>query len=146
MVRVLLLAGIMLIFAGTATWAVASNPWIRTCRIEEGQFWVLKAGSEEYSMCFFGNAAVGAEALFMFKAKTGSTEAVQAYKNRNASSARGGVCGSFDAEVVQAKDSEGQTFNLCKFSDNSLMEETTLWMGPGSDDNQGLDKALSKTY
>lgn len=82
----------------------------------------------------------------MFKAKTGTTEALQAYKGRNASSARGGVCGSFDAEVVQGKDSEGQTFNLCQFSDHSLIEETTLWMGPGSDDNQGLDKALSKTY
>lgn len=123
-----------------------SNPWMRACRIEAGQFWVLKAGNQDYVMCFFGDFAIGAEALFKFKTKAGMPEAVIAYKNRNASSARGGICGSYDAESVQGKDSQGQVFNLCQFSDDSLIEETTLWMGPGSPSSQGLDKALSSTY
>ena len=145
MVRILLLAG-MIIFAGVSSFAANNNPWMRACRIEAGQFWVLKAGSEEYSMCFFGESAVGAEALFQFKSKSATPEAVVAYKNRNASSARGGICGSFDAEVLQGKDTDGQTFNVCKFSDGSLIEETTLWLGPGAGTTLGLDKALSSTY
>lgn len=143
--RILLLAG-MIIFAGVSSFAANNNPWMRACRIEAGQFWVLKAGTVQYSMCFFDDSAIGAETLFLFKSNAGVSEAVLAYKNRNASAARGGICGSFDAEAIQGKDTEGQTFNICKFSDGSLMEETTLWLGPGAGTTQGLDKALSSTY
>lgn len=142
--RILLLAGMMIFTTANALAAPNRNPWMRTCRIEAGQFWVLKAGSQEYTMCFFGEAAIGAEALFLFKTNAGIVDAVSAYKSRNASSARGGVCGSYDAEVVQGRDSEGHTFNLCRFADKSLIEETTLWMGPGS--SPALDRALSSPY
>lgn len=145
MMRVLFLSFIM-ISMGAASFAANNNPWMRTCRIDQGQFWVLKSGSEELSMCFFGDSGVGAESFFLFKTNEGPTQAIQAYKNRNSSSARGGVCGAFDAELVQGKDTQGQTFNICRFEDNSLIEETTLWLGPGSGASESLDRALSKTY
>jgi len=141
----ILFPAVLLFFAASVSGA-ANNPWMRVCRIDEGQFQALKAGGEEVSVCFFGEAGIGAEAFFLFKTNSGSTEAVQAYKNRNSSSPRGGVCGAFDAEPVQAKDSQGQVYNLCRFSDQSLIEETTLWLGPGSAVSEGLDRALSKTY
>ncbi|WP_415061208.1 hypothetical protein [Bdellovibrio sp.] len=145
MMRVLLLS-IAMIFLGASSGIAASNPWMRTCRIDLGQFWVLKAGSEELAMCFFGDAGVGAEAFFLFKTNSGVTEAIEAYKSRNSSSARGGVCGAFGAELVEGKDTNGQTFNVCRFTDQSLIEETTLWLGPGSAGHGGLDRALSSTY
>lgn len=148
MMRVLLLSiGVVLATALTASFAQAENPWIRTCRVDQGQFWVLKAGTDDYSMCFFGDAGIGAESFFLFKTKsTTNSEALRTYKNRKTSSPRGGVCGAFDADLIEAKDSEGQTFNICRFSDLSLIEETTLWLGPGSVGNENLDRALSKTY
>lgn len=143
--RVLLISLVM-IFSGTYSWASNNNPWMRTCRIDQGQFWVLKAGSSDLALCFFGNSGVGAEAFFLFKTNTSPVEALQVYKNRKSSSPRGGVCGSFGADLVEARDTEGQTFNICRFSDQSLIEETTLWMGPGSAENADLDKALFSTY
>jgi hypothetical protein len=146
MMRVLLLS-IMMMGSGTSAWAANNNPWMRACRIDQGQFWVLNVGNHnDLALCFFGNSGVGAEALFLFKTNAGVPLAIQAYKNRNSSPTGGGVCGSFGADLVQGKDSEGQTFNICRFSDQSLIEETTLWMGPGSVDSADLDKALSSTY
>ncbi len=122
------------------------NPLIRACSIEAGQFWVVKEKNQDYALCFFGDVAIGAEALFFFKSKSRMPESVLAYKNRTSSSARGGICGSYDAESLQGKDTKGEVFNLCVFSDGSLIEETTLWLGPGSPSTQALDKALSSTY
>lgn len=144
--RVLLLS-VMMMSSSVSVWAAAGNPWLRVCRIDQGQFWVLNMGSrDDLAMCFFGNAAVGAESFFLFKTNSGMPQAIQSYKNRNSSSSRGGVCGSFGADLVTGKGSEGQTFNICRFPDQSLIEETTLWIGPGSIDSADLDKALSSTY
>lgn len=133
------------ILATSTSWG-NNNPLIRVCRLEEGHFWVLQAGNNDIPLCFFGKAALGAEALLLFKTTEGSTEALKAYNDRNSSAPRGGVCGSFDADVVEGLDSDGQTFNVCRFSDSSYIEETTLWLGPGHSSNAALDKALSKTY
>lgn len=143
--RVLLLA-LSMMFASSA-FAANNNPWMRACRIEAGQFWVLKTESNsELVMCFFNNAAIGAEALFLFKSNQGVSKSIQAYKNRKSSGARGGVCGSFGATLVQGSDAEGQEFNICRFSDGSVIEETTLWLGPGAGGHGALDRALSSTY
>lgn len=145
MVRLLLLA--LTMFFSTSVFAANNNPLMRTCRVEGGQFWILKTEAKsELVMCFFNNAAVGAEALFQFKSNQGVAKSIQAYKTRKGSAVRGGVCGSFAATLVQGQDSEGQEFNVCRFSDNSLIEETTLWLGPGAGGHGALDRALSSTY
>lgn len=132
------------ILAASISWG-NSNPLMRTCRLEQGHFWVLQAGYHDIPLCFFDKAAIGAEALLIFKTNQGSTEALKAYNNRNSSAPRGGVCGSFDADVVEGTDTEGQTFNVCRFSDDSYIEETTLWLGPGNSSNAALDKALANS-
>lgn len=141
-----LLLSIAMIFSSVGAWAANGNPWARVCKVSEGTFWVLYGGEEHHSMCFFGSAAIGAEALFLFKTNSGTSQAIEAYKNRKNSSPRGGICGSFNSNLVQAQDSDGRTFNLCQFADKSLIEETTLWLGPGIGANESLDKALSNTY
>ncbi len=145
MVRVLLLA-LSMMFASSA-FAANNNPLMRACRIEAGQFWILKTeANAELVMCYFNNAGIGAFSLFQFKSNQGVSKAIQAYKTRKSSAARGGVCGSFGATLVQGSDTEGQTFNVCRFSDESLIEETTLWLGPGAGGHGALDRALSSTY
>ncbi len=140
-----LLLSVVVIFGGAFTQAATESPWGRICRNEQGQVSTLKAGSDELSVCFFGDAAIGAETLFLYKTKaTNSTEALHAYKNRKTSSPRGGVCGAFDADLLQTKGANGENFNFCRFSDSSLIEETTLWLGPGSVSSESLDRALTK--
>ncbi|KYG61253.1 hypothetical protein [Bdellovibrio bacteriovorus] len=144
MMKVFLLS-ITMIFAGLTAQA-ANNPWMRTCRIDQGQFWTIKVGSDEQALCLFGDASIGAETFFLFKTNAGVGDAIDAYKHRKSSSPRGGVCGAFDAELIEGKDTSGRTFNICRFDDGSLIEETTLWLGAGSGSNEALDRALSKTY
>ncbi|UOF01969.1 hypothetical protein [Bdellovibrio reynosensis] len=141
--RNLLLTFIILL--GPFVVVAANNPLIRACRIENGQFWLLHAGDKDLALCFFDEAAVGADALFKFKTSE-PTQAIDAYKNRKSSFTKGGVCGAYDAEVFTAKDSEGHQYNVCVFEDQSMIEETSLWFGPGAAGNEGLDKALKKTY
>lgn len=123
-----------------------NNPWLRACSIEAGQFWVLTDGSnDELAMCFFDGAAIGAEALFKFKTKSGVSQSIQAYKQRKPAT-NGGGCESFNADAVDAVDSNQQMFSVCRFPDGSLIEENTLELGPNSGDTEALDRALSRTY
>lgn len=142
----LLLAG-LISFLGSSVYAANNNPWMRVCRIEQGQFQLVQVESTEYALCFFGSRAVGAETLFSFKANISEPQAVAAYKQRQLSYARGGVCGAFGADLLEGVDpTTGQSLNICRFSDNSLIEEATLWLGPGTTGSQALDRALSSTY
>lgn len=136
MMRILLLT--LVIGLSSAT-AMASNPMIRACTIAEGTFWVLEGG-QEYPMCFFDNAGLGALEFFKFKSNQGVSLAIQAYKAGSSS------CQSAGAVQVQGSDSNGQTFQLCQFSDGSLVVASTLATGPGSAATAKLDQALSSTY
>lgn len=139
--KVLLLSAVM-IFA--AAWAQAdTSSWKQACQKGQGLFSVLKDGSEEIPVCFFGEAIVGAKAWSQLEAGV-QAESLKAYKTRRNSSVRGGVCGAFDADLLVVKDSKGATYNFCRFEDSSVMEETTLWLGPGTAISDALDKALSK--
>lgn len=142
--RVLLLFAI-LVFSSLSVFSANNNPWMRSCRIEQGQFWLVKA-QKELALCLFDDAAIGAETLFLYKTNQKKPLAVAAYLNRESAATRGGVCGTYDAELLEARDGQGQSFNLCKFQDGSFIEETTLWLGPDSGSTDALDKALSTKY
>lgn len=143
MMRVLLLSFVMTLSG--AAFAANSNPWMRVCRIDQGLFLDLQ-GDQEYVMCFFDNAGVGAEDFFKFKTKVGLTQALQAYKNRSSSVDADQICEQTGAKAVQGSDSQGQVFDVCQFKDGSLIEAVTLWQGPGAPENEKLDQALSATY
>lgn len=145
MMRVLLLSLVMSLSAGSALAAGNSNPWMRVCRIDGGLFYNL-TGSEDYVMCFFDNAGVGAEAFFKFKTKGGDTLALKAYRNQNVTADADQVCAASGAQSVEGSDDQGQTFELCKFRDGSLIDAATLSSGPGAPGNEKLDAALQSTY
>lgn len=142
-----LLLTCLISFLGSSVYAANNNPWMRVCRIEQGQFQLIQVESSQYALCFLGNRALGAEALFSFKANISEPLAVTAYKQRQISYARGGVCGAFGADLLEGMDpTTGNSLNICRFSDNSLIEEATLWLGPGTAGSDALDKALANTY
>lgn len=132
-----------ILFVAMPLWAATNNPLAQTCSADDGKFWTVK-GKKEISLCFFKEAGIGAKTLFSFKENGEKTEALTAYQKGSTGAQRGGVCGSFSAELVEVSDSTGQVFNLCKFDDGSYIEETTLWLGSGH--NEELDKVLSSRY
>lgn len=120
--------------------AASANLSANLCRDDEGRFWVGKAGAE-VRLCFFKDAAIGVKSLQDLKKAHIKTEAISAYQNGSESAVRGGVCGSFGAEAVVLNNEAGQVVHVCKFSDESVIEETTLWLGAGN--NEALDKVLN---
>lgn len=145
MMRVLLLSFLMIFtaFAGLPARA-DKDSWKQSCQKAQGIFSILKQDSGELPVCFFGEAAVGAESFAQVREEGQKIQSLNAYKKGRTMSVRGGVCGAFDAELVTAKDAQGNLYNFCRFEDRSLMEETTLWLGPGASLSGTLDKALSK--
>lgn len=123
--------------------AATKNSLVKTCSEGEGKFLTLQA-QKEINLCFFKESGIGAKTLLEFKENGEKTEALTAYQKGSSGAQRGGVCGSFSAELVEVSDSTGQVFNLCKFDDGSYIEETTLWLGSGH--NEELDKVLSSRY
>ncbi len=140
MMRVLLLTLVIGLSAGAAN-AANNNPSMRACRIDQGIFWILNgAQNQEYVMCFFDNAAVGAEEFFEFKSNQGVSLALQAYRNGASS------CENAGATLVAGSSYHGQTVGICQFRDGSMIDAHTLSVGPGSAETAKLDLALSSTY
>ena len=130
-------------FIATPLWAATSNVLVGACSREDGKILIVKS-QKEISLCFFKDSGIGAKTFSDYKSSGDKTEALSAYQKGATGAHRGGVCGSFSAELVEASDNSGQTFNVCKFEDGSYIEETTLWLGAGN--NEELDKALSSHY
>lgn len=105
-----------------------------------GELRLTRVNDREYPICILSGAALSQE----FFEKDGDSEqpqALEAYTQRKKSDSRmGGVCGTFAAELIVTKDRQNETYNLCYFEDGSYIDETTLWLGPGS--NEDLDKEI----
>lgn len=142
MMRVLLLS--IMVISSAVVARADKGSWKQDCQKGHGTYSVLKQEAEEFPVCFFGEAVVGAESWSQLKQDGVKTESVKAYKERRTPSVRGGVCGAFDADLVVVKDGQGTSYNFCRFEDKSVMEETTLWLGPGASISDSFDKALSK--
>ena len=123
------------------SFAANSNPLMRTCRLEQGLFWIVYAPHQELPLCFFGEAAIGAEALHGYKHGGGAVLAVEAYKKST-----GATCEQVGAVTVVGQDSKKATFTVCQFSDGTLIEKNTLLRGPGSVVNQDLNRSLNHAF
>lgn len=149
MMRVLLLT-LVLGLSFAANFAKAnpnSNPWMRTCRIDQGIFYGLTTAESQDGylwMCFFDDSPIGAEEFFLFKTNQGESLAIEAYRNHSLQS--GYNCESIGAETVSANNDSGKVYNICRFADASLMDSKVLQAGPGAPQNAKLDRALSATY
>lgn len=126
----------LVMLSSTIAFANNNNPMMRVCRLSEGQFWIVQnvADGKDIPLCVLGSAAIGAETLMQYSFKNSVPHAVNYYK-------RGGqTC--VGTTRLEAKDSEGQSWRLCRFADGSIIERTTLEAGVGAPENAALNQAL----
>lgn len=123
------------------SFAAHNNPLMRTCRREQGLFWIVYAPNQELPLCFLGDAAIGAEALHGYKHGAGTVMAVSVYKKT-----MGATCAQVGAVTIAGRDSENAAFEVCQFQDGSLIEKQTLLRGQGAAANSALNRALNNAF
>lgn len=141
MMRVLL--SLIVLLVSGSSFAVNTNPLMRTCVRLGGQFWAPQKEdkSDDLPLCFFGAAGIGASALLSFKTGQGPYQSIRVYKT-----ASGRACEQAGAVTVRGQDTNGQIFEVCEFRDGSLVEKNTLLRGRGASANAGLDQVLGSTF
>lgn len=135
--KILFLSSFLLL--SSLAWA-QKNPLIRVCNQNQGEFRVLDPEHGELAVCYFGSAAIGA--LDLVENRQGhQKKSVQAFLT---STGNQSSCADFSAEEVSGSDSDGHEYNLCQFSDKSLIDQQTLFDGPDSSQNKRLTAILKK--
>ncbi|MEZ0391920.1 MAG: hypothetical protein ACAH59_06880 [Pseudobdellovibrionaceae bacterium] len=119
--------------------AFANNPQIRTCRITGGEFHAVRALNDEFGFCTYESAMMDSISLLLVTTSSQKTLAVQAFES-------GLQCSQSQGSVVRGEDLENKKFDLCVFSDESLVELGTLQAGPNASANTGLMKALQMRF
>ena len=124
--------------------ALASNPQIRTCRINNAYFWAVnieQPSKDSIGFCRYDESFIGSITLMKLlydKVNTSALEAFYSTINTNISS-----CAAVGAERVYSVDSKGTSRALCYFSsDYSFILERTLTEGWYSDFNSKLVQIL----
>ena len=125
-------AVIVLCLLSTTSWSM-TNPQINSCQHAGGEFVAVELadGSDQVGLCKFGNAYVGALDVLYYKNKESNPTSFQEYKNGNT---------SCSGDVIDAQILQGDSLQLCRYGDSSVIEMNTLQSGSGS--NPGLDRFL----
>lgn len=105
-----------------------------------GEVRLTKLAGKDYPVCIINDSVISQE-FMQVQEPTKWSQAVEAYVFRKKGEVRlGGICGAYASELLITKDPQNEAYNLCQFSDGSFIDETTLWMGPGH--NEDLDVEL----
>lgn len=112
----------------------------RTCRMNEGQPWVVNFTADDLELCRFGEASVSSETFFLTLVEKQSTQAVGTFFD----AAAAGNCEYAGGEILEAVDYTGQLFRVCRFADGSIIEENTLRKGPKDRSNEELVRKLKR--
>lgn len=123
--------------------AFAETPYARTCRIAGGQQWAVDMISKQDTvLCVFGDAAVGAAEFANYKWDNSLSLSLVTFLQQKSQLGLQGVCETFGAYQMNAKDSDGRTWSLCQFKDGTIVEAQTLARGVNDPANASLVKAL----
>jgi hypothetical protein len=139
MKKILLVA----LFLASQTIFANSNPQMRTCRINLGQFWTVNIENpktDNIGFCRFGNEMVDSITFMNYaftNTPSNSLEAFLATEDFNFYS-----CAGAGAQKISSQDSYGHKADLCVFMDYSFIKESTLLKGWNHSDNQELSQAL----
>ena len=85
---------------------------------------------------------MGAAEFAEYKWGHGLGQSLTAYLNQNDHLEAQGVCDQVGAEEKDATDTQGATWQLCKFADGSVVEAGTLAAGVDDPNNEALTQAL----
>jgi hypothetical protein len=140
----LLALGALSVCAGYIGSASAnSNPLIRACVLKNADFETLNTGSlDDLPMCRFGMALMGAQAVQDVISGT-TDQAVSAFLASQPTGDPSSACSAVGAdEVTGTSEQNGLSFDVCRFSDGSIVDAQTLARGAQDPQNAALRQAL----
>jgi hypothetical protein len=124
----------------------AGNPQIRTCRLNNSQFWTLnitEPKSDRIGFCRNGDSLLGSISVMQFVHYEIETDAVVAFKSTR--SGETSTCEDVGAEhIVAIENQTGKAWDLCAFSDYSFISLNTLITGWNAVQNSNLREILRK--
>ena len=124
---------IVLCLLASTSWS-ASNPLIRNCNLAGGEFTVVALRDDQWGLCKFDNAFVGAFDVMQFNTKEGYPTSFSEY------SAEVTEC-SGRVEVAQVIGTD-KKFLVCQYQDSSIIDLNTLSLGVNAAENFQLNKYL----
>lgn len=121
----------------------AEPAYARTCRIHGGVYWSVSMNSRfDTPLCVFGEAAIGAPEFAEYKWGRGAGMSLRSFLKQQTPLPLQGVCDRVGAAYRTAQDSEGSTWELCRFVDGSVIETRTLARGLSAQSNRDFVNAL----
>lgn len=115
--------------------AFAENPLMRACDLTDGEFHAVELENDQFGFCIYGSAMMDSFTILDQIFHSSKTLAAEAFED-------GLSCEEANGYEVVGTDLEGLNFEICRFSDGSMIESETLQAGPQSVANTGLVKAL----
>jgi len=134
----------MIVFASLFTTPAVANEsaYARVCRQSGGYQWVLNLKtSEEYIMCNYDTAMIGAPTLFAFRINGFIPKAVEVFMHTTRQS-NAGICQATGAQFKVGVDTDKTRYTLCVYADGSYIEKQTMERGRYAAENMDLSDAL----
>lgn len=129
--------GVLVLFISLS--ALAENPQLHACRLTSGTFHVIALEDDEFGFCEYGSAMMDSYSIFDSIFDSHQSIAVEAFSASL-------DCTEAQGYLIRGTDLEGKIYEICRFSDDSMIENETLLAGPGSADNAQLVNALKSEF
>ena len=123
------------IFTATKANALQTNPQIRVCNQNGGEFVVVETADDQIGLCRVGSSYIGALDLVKYLTEDTLSFSVEVYIQGVTSCDPLGTSRSF-------KSLEGQIIRICLYQDGSTIELLTLQSGKHSVENTKLNQIL----
>lgn len=138
------IAAMLILCASVVPVAQASEPpYARVCRTAGGQPWTVDfSGGNDILLCRFGAAAIGAADFAELKWSGRELRSVREFLASTCAGSAGAACADHGGNLQTATDSDGISWQLCAFSDDSVVEAGTLARGSSAASNASLVHAL----
>lgn len=115
------------------------NPMMRICNLVGGFSIVINVNENQILLCQIGSSYLGSLELFLFKTEHKSAESIQSFL--------AGITDSKKCTSVElVSDLDGRSYEICFFSDGSMMDTSTIKKGIEHSDNRALREVLLEAY
>jgi len=140
----MMMSALMIVFASLFTTPAVANEsaYARVCRQSGGYQWVLNLKTNnEYIMCNYNTAMIGAPTLFDFRINGIIPRAVEVFMHTTREN-NVGICQLSGGQFKVGVDTDKTRYLLCVYPDGSYIEKNTLERGRYAVENMDLSDAL----